>query len=73
MDLSELLFRIGIGFITLFILTRLIGRKEIAQMTFLNFVSGIAIGSITADFIITEDTPIRDGTLYINTKQSQRD
>lgn len=65
MNLSELLFRIATGFITLFILTRIIGRKEISQMTFLNFVSGIAVGSIAADFIINEDTPLRDGVIAL--------
>lgn len=45
MDPSELLIRITIAFFVLFLLTRIRGRKEISQMTFVNFVSGIAIGS----------------------------
>ncbi|GGA80227.1 hypothetical protein [Ornithinibacillus halotolerans] len=45
MELSELLIRLIIAFVVLFITTRIMGRKEISQMTFFNFVSAIAIGS----------------------------
>lgn len=41
MNLTELLIRITAGFIVLFILARVMGRKEISQMTFFNFVSAI--------------------------------
>lgn len=65
MKFTELLLRVSISFISLFILTRIMGRKEISQMTFLNFVSAITIGSIAADIIITESTPIRDGVISL--------
>ena len=55
MGLSELVIRIAIGFIVLFILTRILGRKEISQMTFFNFISAIAIGSITANLIVSQN------------------
>ncbi|WP_374757447.1 hypothetical protein [Neobacillus driksii] len=44
MELHTLILRITLGFFVLFLLTRIMGRKEISQMTFFNFVSAIAIG-----------------------------
>lgn len=37
-----------IGFVYLLILTRIMGRKQIAQLTFFDYVTGISIGSIAA-------------------------
>lgn len=37
-----------IGFVYLLFLTRLMGRKQIAQLTFFDYVTGISIGSIAA-------------------------
>ena len=63
MELSELIIRIAIGFLVLFTLTRFLGRKEISQMTFFNFVSAIAIGSITANFVLNQNVSIRNGVI----------
>ena len=41
----------SISFITLLILTRLIGRKQVYQLTFFDYIVGITIGSIAANFI----------------------
>lgn len=65
MELNELLIRIATGFLVLFILTRILGRKEITQMTFFNFVSAIAIGSITANLVVNSNLSIRNGVLAI--------
>lgn len=48
MALSTLLLRLALAFVTLFILTQIMGRKEISQMTFFNFISAISIGAIGA-------------------------
>ncbi|RCW63929.1 YetF domain-containing protein [Saliterribacillus persicus] len=65
MEINELLIRIAIGFFVLFILTRISGRKEISQMTFFNFVSAIAIGSITANLVVNSNLSIRNGVLAL--------
>lgn len=41
----------SISFITLLVLTRLIGRKQVSQLTFFDYIVGITIGSIAANFI----------------------
>lgn len=38
MELTELILRIALGFAVLFCLTRIMGRKEISQMTFFKSV-----------------------------------
>ncbi|MGM8364328.1 YetF domain-containing protein [Virgibacillus sp. W0181] len=65
MTVSELLFRITLSFITLFIMTRIMGRKEISQMTFFNFVSAIAIGSIAANIILSPNVPFVYGAIAL--------
>lgn len=46
-------------------LTRIIGRKELSQMTFFNFVSGISIGTIGASLAIDSTLSIRNGVLAL--------
>ncbi|WP_079708644.1 YetF domain-containing protein [Paraliobacillus ryukyuensis] len=65
MEISELILRLAIAFITLLTLTRLMGRKEIAQMTFFNFVSSIAVGTIGASLAIDATLSIRNGMIAL--------
>ena len=45
----------------LFILTRLIGKKQMAQLTFFDYVVGISIGSIAAEYAIYTDVGAQQG------------
>src|SRR5690625_3561374 len=65
MGIPEQLLRIAIGFFALFLLTRLLGRKEISELNFINFVSAIAIGSITADFVLNQNITILHGIIAL--------
>jgi len=65
MAASQLLLRIAIAFVVLFVLARIMGRKEISQMTFFNFVSAIAIGSIAANFAMNSNVSIVNGVLAL--------
>lgn len=65
METPELIVRISLGFIVLFILARIMGRKEISQMTFFNFVSAIAIGSIAANLAVNQNLSIQNGVLAL--------
>ena len=65
MEIPELIVRISLGFIVLFILARIMGRKEISQMTFFNFVSAIAIGSIAANLAVNQYLSIQNGVLAL--------
>jgi uncharacterized membrane protein YcaP (DUF421 family) len=65
MDILELIIRIAVGFVVLFALTRTLGRKEVSQMTFFNFTSAIAIGSIAANLVVSPNTSIRNGVIAL--------
>ncbi|WP_082235322.1 YetF domain-containing protein [Halobacillus massiliensis] len=65
MALPELMLRLAIAFITLLLLTRLMGRKEISQMTFFNFVSAIAIGTLGASLAIDSTLSVRNGIIAL--------
>ncbi|MHC0035423.1 DUF421 domain-containing protein [Pseudoneobacillus sp. C159] len=63
MGIAELSIRILLAFLVLFTLTRMMGRKEISQLTFFNFVSAIAIGTIGGAIVTDSALSIRNGVL----------
>ena len=65
MPIAELVLRLAIAFITLLVLTRLMGRKEISQMTFFNFVSAISIGTLGASLAIDSSISITNGLIAL--------
>src|SRR5690625_930057 len=65
MTIPELVLRLVIAFITLLILTRIMGRKEIAQMTVFNFISAISLGTIGASLAINESLSITNGLIAL--------
>lgn len=65
MNIFELLFRLILSFVLLLALTRIMGRKEISQMTFFNFVSAIAIGTLGASLAIDSSISVRNGVLAL--------
>jgi uncharacterized membrane protein YcaP (DUF421 family) len=64
-DVIELLLKVVIAFAALFIMARLSGRKEISQMTFFNFISAIAVGTIGGSIVTSPTFTIRDGLLAL--------
>jgi len=65
LSVAELILRLAIAFVTLLALTRLMGRKEISQLTFFNFVSAISIGTIGASLAIDPALSIRNGLIAL--------
>lgn len=57
--------RTTLAFLSLLILTRLLGKKQMSQMTFFNYVTGITIGSLAADIISTSESSIFDKMLSL--------
>ncbi|CQR46803.1 hypothetical protein BN1058_01078 [Paraliobacillus sp. PM-2] len=64
MNYIEITLRIVLAFFVLLILTRLMGRKEISQLTFFNFVSSIAIGTIAGSLTIDPQLSLGHG-IYV--------
>ena len=65
MTILELSFRLILSFLLLMTLTRIMGRKEISQMTFFNFVSAIALGTLGASLAIDSSISIRNGLIAL--------
>lgn len=65
MTIIELSFRLILSFLLLLIMTRIMGRKEISQMTFFNFVSAIAIGTLGASLAIDSTVSVRNGVIAL--------
>ncbi len=54
------LLRTAATFVVILILARLIGSKQLSQLTFFNYITGITIGSIAASIISRESEPFWD-------------
>ena len=50
-----------IGFSVLLILTRLLGKKQLGQLTFFTYITGIAMGNIAGDMVVHRDIKLIDG------------
>ena len=46
-----------VAFVYLFIVSKLMGKKQIAQLTFVDYAIGISIGSIAAEYATDVDNP----------------
>jgi uncharacterized membrane protein YcaP (DUF421 family) len=66
MTFTELSLRILVIFFVLLVLTRIVGRKEISQLTFFNFVSAIAIGTIAGTIVLNQNISIREGVIALS-------
>ncbi len=60
-DLGDIVLRSLLSLAVLFIITRIMGKKQISQLTFFDYVIGISIGSIAAEMAATDQVPYRHG------------
>lgn len=49
-----------LGFFILFLLTRGLGKKQLSQMTFFTYITGIALGNIAGDMVVHREIRIID-------------
>lgn len=56
-DIIKVLIFSIVAYVYLFIIAKLLGKKQIAQLTFLDYVVGISIGSIAAEMATETDQP----------------
>ena len=57
----ETSLRTLIGFTVLLILTRLLGKKQLGQLTIFTYITGIAMGNIAGDMVVHRDIKLVDG------------
>src|SRR5690625_1884436 len=55
--------RTVLSFIVLLILARLLGKKQIAQLTFFDYITGITIGNISAQMAVDTTLQITNGLI----------
>lgn len=65
MPIIEVIVRATLSFWTILILTRIMGRKQLAQLTFFDYITGISIGSISAALAIDKAIPLITGILAL--------
>ena len=57
MDILKLLLTALLSVVALFVITKIMGHKQVAQLDFFDYVSGITIGSIGAELATELDSP----------------
>lgn len=57
MDIIKVILTSLLSVAVLFVITKVMGHKQIAQLDFFDYISGITIGSIGADLAIDLETP----------------
>ncbi|MFD0711220.1 DUF421 domain-containing protein [Paenibacillus sp. GCM10027626] len=64
-DFWEMILRSTVTFIILLVIARLLGKKQLSQLTFFNYITGITIGSIAADIAGKSKVPFFNGLASI--------
>ena len=61
----EMIIRTTISFAALLLLARILGKKQLSQLTFFHYITGITIGSIAAEIASQTETPFVDGLISL--------
>lgn len=61
----EMTLRTLFSFFVLLILARLLGKKQLGQLTFFHYITGISIGSIASQIAAVAETPFLDGLISL--------
>lgn len=65
LNLGEMLIRSTCAFFAILLLARIIGKKQLSQLTFFHYVTGITFGSIAAEISAQVETPFLDGLVSL--------
>lgn len=60
-NILEVSLRTLLGFVLLLILTRLLGKKQLGQLTIFTYVTAIAMGNIAGDMVVHRDIKLIEG------------
>ncbi|MEK3974516.1 MULTISPECIES: YetF domain-containing protein [unclassified Psychrobacillus] len=61
----EMIWRTTSSFLILLFLARILGKKQISQLTFFHYITGITIGSIASEIASQKETPYFDGIISL--------
>lgn len=64
-DLFDVAFRAILSLVTLFLVTKMLGKKQVSQLSLFDYVIGISIGNFAAEMTINLDSNILHGTIAV--------
>ena len=64
-DLLDVAIRAMISLVTLFLITKMLGKKQVSQLSLFDYVIGISIGNFAAEMTINLDSHYLHGTLAV--------
>lgn len=67
MDMIMVIIRSFASLMALFFLTKLLGRKQVSQLSMFDYVIGISMGSIAAEMTVIKNTSFSDGLIAMTT------
>ena len=56
-NIVKVLLFSALSYATLFVISKLLGKKQLAELDFIDYVTGISIGSIAAEMATETDKP----------------
>jgi len=57
----SIIVRTATGFVVLLVLTRILGKKQLSQITFFTYITGIVLGEIIGKVILDKEIPVTHG------------
>lgn len=64
-DFLDIIFRSVVSLVVLFVITELMGKKQISQLNLFDYIIGISIGSIAASLSVDDSIKYMDGVVAI--------
>lgn len=64
-DLLNVTMRAILSLVTLFLVTKMLGKKQVSQLSLFDYVIGISIGNFAAEMTINLDSDILHGTIAV--------
>lgn len=64
-EVGEVVIRSLFSLVTLFLVTKMLGKKQVSQLSLFDYVIGISIGNFAAEISINTDTPYINGVIAL--------
>ena len=65
MEILDVILRCLISLVTLFFVTKMIGKKQVSQFSLFDYVIGISIGNFAAEMALNLDSDYMHGTIAV--------
>ena len=65
MEIIDVILRCLVSLVTLFLVTKMIGKKQVSQLSLFDYVIGISIGNFAAEMAINLDSEYLHGVVAV--------